>query len=397
MPAGPTAVATAVATAVPALPRLEPPQTATAQETILALGTVTFESGPLPPPLEHDPRLAGFHAGYVCVVIGIVRTYFEIEDCRPAAIRGATFYDDANPVASVIEARYPAPAISFWAAHGWKLIAWGVALVVFASIVWRLRAGAVRRRARERRQTRFQLSAIDPAMANHHLAAWEPRPIAAHAPAAAISAPSAASHPAGQVAYVAAGSYHSSFAMPGLQAPGVPAVPAIHPAQPPGLAPHRYGPYGRVTAHPHPIAAPCDAVTVRFPPVEASPAPPLAGPPGTPSRARFAPASADVPTPLERPGGSSHADEAAVEDASRTMRDLNYQAYVETEHAHQLARGSQPDELERTRRQLALPPIPAIPRNLPAVRAIQLRHPPVPRPPRLSMLAHMPKRLSWSQ
>ncbi|HET7503674.1 MAG TPA: hypothetical protein VFK02_21785, partial [Kofleriaceae bacterium] len=161
--------------------------------------------------------------------------------------------------------------------------------------------------------------------------------------------------------------------------------------------PHRYGPYGRVTTHHAEVVAPCDAVTVPFPPVPAYPALPLAAPPAMPSRSQFAPASADVPTPLERPGGPPHANASAAESASRTMRDLHYQAYVETEHARQLARGSQPGELEQARRRLTMPPIPPLPENLPAVRAIQLRHPPVPRPPRVSVLAHMPRRLSWSR
>ena len=75
------------------------------------------------------------------------------------------------------------------------------------------------------------------------------------------------------------------------------------------------------------------------------------------------------------------------------MRDPDYQAHVDREHAVTLARGSRPGELEKTRRWLGMQSNPNPPEP-PAVRATRLRHPPVPKPAYIAMLSHMPNRLS---
>jgi hypothetical protein len=85
---------------------------------------------------------------------------------------------------------------------------------------------------------------------------------------------------------------------------------------------------------------------------------------------------------------------AGAQDVTRTVPDASYQALIEREHAIQLARGSQSEELEHTRQWLAIQPNPVNPPEPPALRATRLRHPPVPKPPHIAMLLHIPNRLS---
>jgi uncharacterized membrane protein len=376
--------ATTMATAPAAMTRLAPPQTATADDTTIALGSVTFESGPLPSPFDTDPRLAGFRAGYVCEVVGVAGTYFDIADCRPAAIHGVAFDDASKPLVDAIKARYPAPSISFWEAQGWKLIASGVVLLAFAWIVWRLRIKASQRAARAKRTTLFHRSAIDPSVAANHMAAWERVP---------------QQQPAAQPWQPAAQPWH----MAAPQAPMVTAAamlpaaqvqPPAYSAQPPATTCHRYGPYGRVTTPPRPMAVPYTLATVPH-----NPAAPLYNQVPPPSDQRYMPpADQDRSVSSVRPAPELRSDPppsraaTVVDDFSKTTQDVNYQLYVERERAIRLARGSQPEQLEQTRRSLALQsrPVP----EPPAIRATRLRHPPVPKPPYIAMLSHMPNRLS---
>jgi len=132
--------------------------------------------------------------------------------------------------------------------------------------------------------------------------------------------------------------------------------PQPQPAAPPAVT--CYGPYGRVAATPGPMTIPYTFTSMTY--------------------AHAAPSRVT----------------ATPDDLRNTRQDASYQAYVEREHAIQLARGSQSDELEPTRRRPALPSS-AVSRPEPAaLRATRLRHPPVPKPPQLTMLSHMPDRLS---
>ncbi len=372
-----------MATAPAAMPRLTPPQTATADDTTIALGSATFESGPLPSPFDTDPRLGGFRAGYVCEVIGVAGTYFDIAGCRPAAIHGVAFDDASKPLVDAIKTRYPAPSISFWEAHGWKLIASGIVLLAFAWIVWRLRVKASRRAASAKRQTLFHRSVIDPSVAANHVAAWEREP--QQQPAAPPWQPAA-----------------SPWHMAAPQVPMVTAAPVLpaqvqppaYPAPPPATTCHRYGPYGRVTTPPRPMAVPYTFATVPYDPAAATYNQAL-----PPSDQRYMPpavqdrsVSSVRPAPELRSAPPPSRAATVVDDFSKTTQDVNYQLYVERERAIRIARGSQPEQLEQTRRSLALQCRPEP--EPPAIRATRLRHPPVPKPPYIAMLSHMPNRLS---
>jgi hypothetical protein len=329
----------------------------------------------LPSPFDTDPRLAGFRAGYVCEVIGVVWTYFDIEGCRPAAIHGTTFDDATKPLVAAIEARYPGPSISFWEAHGWKLLAAGFVLLPFALIVWRRRSKALQRAAMAKRHTRFHLSAIDPSVADNHVAAWE----RGQGFTPAGSAVPAAWEP-GQGLTPA----ESGVAVVGSPSRGwtpvAQAQPQGYPAQPAAVAYHGYGPYGRVTAL-HKQAPPHPAITLPY-------APPA------PANDRV-PVSSEPPCmPPAPPSPSPSWAVAGAHDITSTVPDASYQALIEREHAIQLARGSQSDELENTRQWLAIQPNQVNPPEPPALRATRLRHPPVPKPPQLAMLLHIPNRLS---
>ena len=148
-------------------------------------GAATFESGPLPSPLDRDPALAGVSAGYVCEVQGVLWSYVDIDNCRPAAIHGDSFDDSSPTLAAAIRAEYPEPEFGFWAEHGWKLMAPGAALLLVLAVVRRIRAAKRRRAAQVDRKTQFGMSAVDPTLAAQNRAAWEHEP--AVAPTAVVS------------------------------------------------------------------------------------------------------------------------------------------------------------------------------------------------------------------
>ena len=50
-------------------------------------GDHAFATGPLPAPLDKDPELAGYEAGYMCQVKGILWSYFSVSDCKPVAFK----------------------------------------------------------------------------------------------------------------------------------------------------------------------------------------------------------------------------------------------------------------------------------------------------------------------
>lgn len=101
-------------------------------------GQQAFPSGPLPEPYASQPAYAGFSGGYVCDVTGVFYSYVSIDDCKPAAVQGDR-YDDSATLGAAIAAKYGAPAIPFWAAHGWKLLAGLIVLGVAVVAVRRRR------------------------------------------------------------------------------------------------------------------------------------------------------------------------------------------------------------------------------------------------------------------
>ncbi|MEO8700315.1 MAG: hypothetical protein ABI867_09740 [Kofleriaceae bacterium] len=104
-------------------------------------GPHTFVSGPMPAPFDSEPVLGGARAGYVCDVIGVGWSYVSIDNCRPAAVLNDA-YNDSAVIGAAVKARYGEPTFTFWALHGWKLIAGSLALVVAAWVLrrWRRRA-----------------------------------------------------------------------------------------------------------------------------------------------------------------------------------------------------------------------------------------------------------------
>ena len=268
----------------------------------------------------------------------------------------------------------PEPA----AGGSWKLLASGIALFTLALtwLVWRRKVKTAQRAAREQRNTQFHLSAIDPSVANNYVAAWE-RGLAIM--------PTAIAPPTG--------------APSSRRAPSAEPEPTSYPGQP-AVAVHGYGPYGRVTALRGSAVTPHTAVTVPYHPAQMPYTPAPAAPaacdqPYVPPKPQYPAGAFVLPTPEAQAEPPPNWAVPVVRDDSTTMPDVvNYQAQLERQYAMQLARGSQPEELERTRLWLAMQSMPANPPEPAAVRATRLRHPPVPKPPYLAMLLHMPNRLS---
>lgn len=150
-------------------------ETCADDSTFVHEGLVAFESGPLPAPFDADPRFAGAQAGHVCDATGFLGTYVQLEGCRPVAIRDEYFTRDPG-LAIAIADRYPDPELPAWAEHGWKLIAGVIGLFALAMIGRRRRAAYRRMIAMESRKTQFQMSAIDPSVADLHATVWERGP-----------------------------------------------------------------------------------------------------------------------------------------------------------------------------------------------------------------------------
>lgn len=91
-------------------------------------GEEFFEAGELPAPYNTAPELAGAKAGFICNIQGVLWAYFSISDCRHAAVRGETYFDDAALVAA-IKAAYPTEEsmkVGFWNKHGIWFVGLGV-------------------------------------------------------------------------------------------------------------------------------------------------------------------------------------------------------------------------------------------------------------------------------
>jgi hypothetical protein len=90
-------------------------------------GEEAFAVGPLPAPFDKDPELAGYEAGYLCQIKGVMWSYFSISECRPVAFKGDTYSDEPELV-KAITAKYKEADMQrgVWGQFGWMLIALGV-------------------------------------------------------------------------------------------------------------------------------------------------------------------------------------------------------------------------------------------------------------------------------
>lgn len=97
-------------------------------------GDQAFPTGPLPEPLDKDPQLAGYQAGYICQVKGVMWSYFSVSDCKPVAFKGDTFIDDAE-VVKAITAKYTEADMQrgIWGRFGWMLAA---LVIVAGALIW---------------------------------------------------------------------------------------------------------------------------------------------------------------------------------------------------------------------------------------------------------------------
>jgi hypothetical protein len=92
-------------------------------------GQECFATGPLPGDFAKHPDLAGFHAGYLCDIKGVMWSYFSVDQCKPAACQGDTYADDPELVAAV-QAAYPESSmkLGIWGRFGWMFIALSAAI-----------------------------------------------------------------------------------------------------------------------------------------------------------------------------------------------------------------------------------------------------------------------------
>lgn len=94
-------------------------------------GDEIFRTGPLPAPLDKDPELSGYEAGYLCQVKGVMWSYFSVSDCKPVAYKGDA-YVDAPEVVKAVSAKYTEADMQrgIWAHYGWL----GVAALLLVGI-----------------------------------------------------------------------------------------------------------------------------------------------------------------------------------------------------------------------------------------------------------------------
>ena len=97
-------------------------------------GDHLFATGPLPSPLDKDPDLAGFEAGYLCQVKGVAWSYFSVSDCRPVAFKGDA-YVEGPEVVKALSAKYTESDIQrgAWGRFGW--MGFGIVLAIGA-VLW---------------------------------------------------------------------------------------------------------------------------------------------------------------------------------------------------------------------------------------------------------------------
>lgn len=86
-------------------------------------GQETFASGPLPAPYDQVPQLAGFQAGYLCDIKGVLWSYFSVSNCKPVAFKDDSYTDEAE-IVEAIKAKYPESSMQrgIWDRFGWMLL-----------------------------------------------------------------------------------------------------------------------------------------------------------------------------------------------------------------------------------------------------------------------------------
>lgn len=97
-------------------------------------GDHAFATGPLPEPWDKEPQLAGYEAGYLCQVKGVLWSYFSVSDCKPVAFKGDTFIDDPE-VVKAITAKYSEADMKrgLWGRFGWML---GALVILAGAAIW---------------------------------------------------------------------------------------------------------------------------------------------------------------------------------------------------------------------------------------------------------------------
>lgn len=97
-------------------------------------GQDAFRSGPIPGDWAQEPALAGFAAGYLCDIKGVMWSYYSVSNCKAVAFKDNEYYDDTELVAA-ITAAYPPSSMerSFWNRYGWMGM---VALVLLGAATW---------------------------------------------------------------------------------------------------------------------------------------------------------------------------------------------------------------------------------------------------------------------
>lgn len=97
-------------------------------------GEEAFPTGPLPAPFGATPELAGFQAGYMCNIKGVLWSYFSVSDCKPVAFKGDSYTDEPELVAA-ITAKYKESDMKkgIWGAYGWMLL---LAAILLGGVFW---------------------------------------------------------------------------------------------------------------------------------------------------------------------------------------------------------------------------------------------------------------------
>jgi hypothetical protein len=90
-------------------------------------GEEAFATGPLPAPFDKEPALAGYEAGYLCKIQGVLWSYFSVSECKPVAFKGDSYTDEPELV-KAISAQYKESDMQrgVWGRFGWMLLALGV-------------------------------------------------------------------------------------------------------------------------------------------------------------------------------------------------------------------------------------------------------------------------------
>ncbi len=92
-------------------------------------GEEAFATGPLPAPYDQEPQLAGYQAGYLCDIKGVLWSYFSVTNCKPVAFKGDGYTDEPELV-QAISAKYKESDMQrgLWGHYGWMLLAGAVAV-----------------------------------------------------------------------------------------------------------------------------------------------------------------------------------------------------------------------------------------------------------------------------